>query len=812
MDRLFQDLIVSFRRLRGSPGFTVAAILTLALGIGANTTIFSLVNAVVFRPFGVERQNELAFFNMHLAKAEFPSTSYPDYKDYRDRNTVLSGLALYRIIPLNLSRGGGENSRLWGYEVSGNYFDMLGVKPIRGRMLHPEDDVKRGGHPIAVITYNCWQHRFAGDPDIAGKKVKVNGLDYNIVGVTPAGFIGTELIFTPEIFVPVAMAAQLEGYDWLDGRGNGNAFVLGRLKPGISMKSAEASINIITKQLGREYPDNDAGVSIVLSPPGMAGTYLRGAVTGFSAVLMVVAGMVLLIACVNLASLLLARAADRRKDTAIRLALGASRGHLVRQLLTESVVLAVAGGTAGILLAFWLTGLVNAWTPPIDVPVIPHVVMDVRVLLFAAAVSLFTGLLFGLVPALQSTRATLAGAMRNDAPSDKLRRINLRDLLVTAQVALSVVLLIGSVLVVRSLQHALTLRLGFEPQHAAVVAFDVGLQGYNEERGREFQRRLLDKVRSMPGIESAGMIDGLPLTLNISNSGIQIEGQPEARAGDTPMANWYMITPGYIQAMQTRLIAGRDLDARDTKDKPFVVLVNEAFARQLIPGENAVGKRFKQGSGKGRWLQIAGVVEDGKYRSLGESPSPTVFQSMEQSWRSNTTLVARSPMPEAETTRLLRRAVGELDPSLTIYEAGSLTNELALALFPARLVAVVLASFGFLAVVLAATGVYGIMAYAVSRRTREIGIRMALGAAPAQVLRVVLMRTAVLLAIGTTIGLAMSYAGGQFFGQILYGVSAHDPITYASAIALMAVVAFIACWVPARRAIKVDPLNALRME
>ncbi len=812
MDRLLQDLIVSFRRLRSSPGFTVAAILTLALGIGANTTIFSLVNAVVFRPFGVERQNELVFFNMHLAKAEFPSTSYPDYKDYRDRNTVLSSLALYRIIPLNLSRGAGENSRLWGYEVSGNYFDTLGVKPFRGRVLHSEDDVKRGGHPLAVITYNCWQRRFAGDPDIAGKKVKVNGLDYTVLGVTPKEFVGTELIFTPEIFVPVAQAAQLEGYDWLDGRGNGNAFVMGRLKPGVSMKSAEASINIITKQLGREYPDNDAGVSIVLSAPGMAGTYLRGAITGFSAVLMVVAGMVLLIACVNLASLLLARAADRRKDTAIRLALGASRYNLIRQLLTESLVLAIAGGTAGLLLAYWLTDLVNAWSPPIDVPVIPHVVMDVRVLLFAAAVSLVTGLLFGLVPAMQSTRSTLAGAMRNDAPSDKLRRVNLRDLLVTSQVALSVVLLIGSVLVVRSLQHALSLRLGFEPAHAAVVSFDVGLQGYNEERGRAFQRRLLDKVRAMPGIEAAGLIDGLPLTLNISNSGIQVEGKPEARAAETPMANMYVITPGYLRAMQTRLIAGRDLDARDTKDKPLVVLVNEAFAHQLLPGEDAVGKRFKQGAGKGPWLQIVGVVEDGMYRSLGEKPSPTVFGNMEQGWRSNTTLVARSPLAEAETTRLLRRAVAELDPSLTIYESGSVSNQLALALFPARLVAVVLGSFGLLAVVLAATGVYGIMAYAVSRRTREIGIRMALGAAPAQVLRVVLNRTAVLVGVGTAIGLAISLAAGQFFGQILYGVSARDPLTYACAIALMAAVAFIACWVPARRAIKVDPLTALRME
>ena len=811
MDRLFQDLIVSFRRLRGSPGFTVAAILTLALGIGANTTIFSLVNAIVFRPFGVERQNELAFFNTHTAKAEFPALSYLDYKDYRDRNTVFSGMAMYRIVPMNMSRGGGQNSRLWGYEVTGSYFELLGVNAIRGRILHPEDDVNKGGHPLAVITYNCWQRRFAGDPDIAGKKVKVNGLDYTILGVTPSGFVGTELIFTPEIFVPIMMSAQIEGYNWIDERRDGNGFAIGRLKPGVSMKTAEAAINAITTQLGHEYPDADAGISIVLSPPGMAGTYLRGAITGFSAVLMVVAGMVLLIACVNLASLLLARAADRRKDTAIRLALGASRGQLVRQLLTESLVLSVLGGTAGILLAFWLTDLVNGWTPPIDVPVIPHVGMDVRVLLFAAAVSLATGLLFGLAPALQSTRAALAGAMRNDAPSDKLRRVNLRDLLVTAQVALSVVLLIGSVLVVRSLQHALSLHLGFEPGHAAVVSFDTGLEGYNEERTREFQRRLLDKVRSMPGIEAAGMIDGLPLTLNISYSTIYLEGKPEPRAGDAPAANMYNITPGYLRAMQTKLVAGRDIDARDTKDAPHVVLVNEAFARQLLPGEDPVGKRFRYDT-RARWMQIAGVVEDGKYHSLGEKPSPTVFQDIVQEYRNNVTLVARSPLPEAETARLLRRAVAELDPSLTIYEAGSLTSRLALALFPARLVAVVLALFGLLAVVLAATGVYGIMAYAVSRRTREIGIRMALGAAPAQVLRVVLLRTGVLLGIGTVLGLAMALSGGQFFAQILYGVSARDPLTYACAISLMALVAFIACLVPARRAIKIDPLTALRTE
>ena len=808
---LRHNLTFAFRRLRLSPGFTAAAIVTLALGIGANTTVFSLVNAVVFRPFGVERQSELVSFNMHGSKAEFPTLSYPDYKDYRDRNTVLSGLAMYRTIPMSMSRSGGKNARLWGYEVSGNYFDMLGVQAIRGRVLHPEDDVKRGGHPLAVISYSCWQARFGGDPDIAGKQVKIGGLDYTIVGVTPRAFIGTELVYTPEIFVPLAMAEQIEQGTWLDDRGNSNGLVVGRLKPGVSLKSAEAAINTIATALGREYPKDDAGVSIVLSPPGMAGNFLRGAVTGFSAVLMAVAGLVLLIACVNLASLLLARAADRRKETAIRLALGASRGQLLRQLLTESLMLSIAGGAAGILLAYWLIDLVNIWRPPVDVPVIPHVVMDTRVLLFTAVVTLLTGLLFGLAPALQSTRASLVGAIKNEAPSEKLRRLNLRDILVTAQVALSVVLLIGSILVVRSLQHALSLNLGFDPQHSAVLSYDFAGQGYDEERSRQFQRLLLAKVRSLPGIEAAGIIDGLPLTLNISNSGIFLEGKPEPRAGDVPLANMYYITPGYLQAMRTRLIAGRDLDQRDTKDAPLVALVNEALVRQLLPGEDPVGKRFRHGS-TGKWIQIVGVMEDGKYRSLGEAPSPAIFESMEQSWTAAQTLVARSPLAETETARLLRRAVAELDPSLTVFNDGSLTSALGLALFPAKLVAVVLASFGLLAVVLAATGVYGIMAYAVSRRTREIGIRMALGAAPSEVARVVLTRTAMLLAVGISIGFALAFASGKFFGQVLYGISAHDPLTYFYAIALMALVAFVACWVPARRAIKVDPLTALRTE
>ncbi len=808
---LRQDLTIAFRRLRSSPGFTAVAIVTLALGIGANTTIFSLVNAVVFRPFGVQNQSELIFFNHHTRGGEGPMMSYPDYKDYRDRNTVLSGLAMFDFEPFNMSRGGARNNRLWGFAVSGNYFDMLGVQPFRGRLLHPADDANRGGHPVVVLAWSCWQAEFGGDPNVVGKQVRIDGLDHTIVGVAPRAFTGTEVIITPQVYVPLAMSAPA-GPNWMDDRSDLQGWVIGRLKPGVSMKSAEAAINTVAAALRREYPKDDAGVSIVLSPPGMGGTYLRPGIIGFSAVGMVVAGLVLLIACVNLAGLLLARAADRRKEIAIRLAIGASQGQLLRQLLTESLLLSVAGGAAGVLLASWLIALVNAWRPPIDTLTVTRVAIDTRVLLFAAAVSFLSAFLFGLVPALQSARTSLAVAMKNGAPAARLRRLNARDLLVTVQVALAVVLVIGSILVVRSLQRALSLNLGFQPEHAAVLSFDLGGEGYDEQRGRDFQRRVLDRVRAMPGIQAAAMSSGPPLyPTNDATDAIYLEGKPEPRPGDVPHAYLYTVTPGYLLAMHTRLVAGRDLDRRDKRDATPVALVNKAFVRRLLPGDDPIGKRFRHGA-TGKWIQIAGVVEDGKYYSLGESRELAIFEPIEQRWSQAQTLIARSPMAETETIRLMRRAVLEIDPTLTVFEDGSLSHALGLALFPAKMAAVVLGSFGVLALVLAATGVYGIMAYAVSRRTREIGIRMALGAAPSQVARVVLRRTAIMLAAGVAIGLVLAFAGGTFFSQILYGISAHDPLTYLCAIASMAVVAFVATWAPARRAIKVDPLTALRME
>ena len=814
MDRLKQDLTVALRRLRSSPGFTLAAIVTLALGIGANTAIFTAVNAVVFQTLPVDHPEELFAVNSLTFKTELPVLSFPNYRDARDRTRdALAGLAAYRVDPINFSRAAGDNSRCWGYLVTGNYFDMLGVKAARGRALHPEDDVNRGGHPVAVISHAFWQRRFNGDAQAIGSHVKLNGMDYTIIGVAPERFIGTELVYTPDIWVPMSMEPQIEPLqNDLDERKDFNYFVVGRLKHGVTMPQAESAMNAIANQLAIEYPDANQGMRIRLSPPGLFGNYLRGTIRTFAAVLMTVAGLVLLIACVNLASLLLARAADRRRDTAIRLALGAGRGHLVRQLLTESLVLSLAGGAAGLLLAEWLVDLFAAWRPPIEIPVIPVLHVDPRVMLFTAAISVVTGILFGLAPAWQSTRTALAPALKNEAVAERLRRFQMRDILISAQVALSVLLLVGSVLVVRSLQRALSVPLGFEPRHAALVEFDLALQGYDETRGRDFQRRVLERVRAMPGIESATLIDCLPLTLNWSNSGIIIEGKPVPRPSETTLAAMHRVTPGYFRTARTRMIAGRDFDDNDKMGARMVAVVNETFVRMFFPGENPIGKRFRHDPKAGEWREIVGVVEDGKYRSLAEAPMPAVFQPIAQAWNSSTNLIARSSLGEERVAAMLRRAVMELDSTISIAASGSWTAQLGLVLLPARVAAAVLGSFGLLAIVLAATGVYGVTAYAVARRTREIGIRMALGANPRDVVRMVVAHTAVLVGAGAAIGISLSLAGGRLFGPILYRITATDPVSYAMAIGIMGLFAFAACWFPARRAVEVDPVTALRTE
>ncbi|HXM40831.1 MAG TPA: ABC transporter permease [Bryobacteraceae bacterium] len=811
MDRFILDLRQALRRFRQNPTFSAVAVLTLALGIGANTAIFSVINAALLRGIPVARASEIVSLNEKMGGGVVPTISYPDYRDLRDRNTVLSGLTAYRFLPASLGLPG-NNQRLWGYLVTGNYFDLLGVGAARGRVLHQDDDLRPGGHPVAVLSWPCWQKHFGGDSTVVGRIVKINGMDFTILGVTPQGFFGTELFFKPDVFFPSMMQKQLEGGSgYLENRDAGNFFAAGRLKPGVSMARAEAGLNGVAQGLAQQYPKTDEGLKILLTPPGLAGNYIRGAVIGFAAALFGVSCLVLLVACTNLASILMARAADRRKEMALRMAVGAARGLLVRQLLTENLVIAILGGAGGALLATWMTDALAAWRPPADFPLVIVAAPDGRVFLFALMVSVLTTLLFGLLPALQATRTNLAGALKNEAISERLRHWQLRDYMVATQVGLSAVLLVCSVLVVRSLQRALDAPIGYNPRGVVTASFDLNIQGYSEARGREFQRRLLDKVRAIPGIQSAALIDWLPLSMNFSSDAVYIEGQPIPKPADAPVAYSISVSTDYFHTMRTSVLAGREFDARDKQDGTRVAVVNKTFADQLMRGKDPIGKRFRT-SPEGKPIQIVGVAEDGKYFSLTEPRKAAWWGPAEIWYAANGALVARTSLDASQALRLIQDASRDLDPSLPLYNAGTLVQRMDLPLFPARMAAGALGAFGVLALILAATGIYGVMAYAISRRTREIGIRMAIGASHRQVLAIVARRALLLIGSGTLVGLAVALAAGRFLEKILYGVQPTDPATLAIVLAMMLAIAALACWIPARRAIRINPVTALRQE
>jgi len=811
MDRLLLDLRLALRRLRQNPGFSIVAILTLSLGIGANTAIFSVINAVLLRPLPVERASELVAVNETLAGNTFPTLSVPNFRDMRDRNTVLAGLAAYRILPASIGLPG-ASQRLWGYLVTGNYFDLLGVKPVRGRLLLPEDDRVPGGNPVAVISYGCWQKRFGGDPSVVGRHVKFNSMDFTVLGVAPQGFFGTELFYVPEVFFPLMMQKELEGGNgYLERRDVSNTFIVGRLKTGVSMGQAQVGLNSVARKLAEEYPKEDAGMKVVLTPPGLAGNYLRGAVVGFAAALFGVSCLVLLVACTNLASMLLARASDRRKETAIRLAIGAERGRLIRQLLTENMVAALAGGAGGALLTLWITDTLSAWRPAIDVPLFANFTVDFRVFVFALLISVATTLLFGLLPAMQSSKTDLVSALKNEAASERSRRWHVRDYVVASQVGLSVLLLVCSVLVVRSLQRALHAPIGYNPEGAVTVSFDLNMQGYNEARGRAFERQLLEKVRAIPGIQSAALVDSLPLSLSSSSDSVFIEGQPQPKAAEAPLAYYYTVSPDYFRTLETKLLKGREFDIRDKQGGNRVAVVNQAFVEKLLHDALPLGKRFML-SPDGTPIEIVGVAEDGKYISLNENRSPAFWLPLEIWYSANASVVARTGLNGAQAVQLLRNAVRDLDPTVALYSTGTMTEQLDLPLFPARAAASALGAFGFLALILAATGIYGVMAYAVSRRTREIGIRMAIGASQAQVLGMIGRRALMLVGTGTAVGLGLALMVARLLGQILYGVEPTDPVTYAAVFLMILAITAVACCIPAMRAIRINPVSALRQE
>ncbi|MFL6333869.1 MAG: ABC transporter permease [Pyrinomonadaceae bacterium] len=815
---LLQDLRFSVRRLLKSPGFTLVAVASLALGIGANTAIFSLVNTVLLRPLPVQKPERLVSVAVVGKDDSMLAFSYPTYKDYRERSgDALSGLFAERLAPMSLSRGG-NNERVWGYLVTGNYFEVLGVAAARGRTFTPDEDRAALSAPVAVLSHACWQRRFGADPEVVGRDVLLNGRPFRVVGVMPEGFAGTEIIYTPEVWVPMTMQAWIEpGNEWLERRGTQNIFAVGRLKDGVTAGQAQASLNLLAEQVGREYPDTNEGQKIVLVPPGFIVPQLRGAAVGFAAVLMGTVGLVLLIACTNLASLLLARASGRRKEIALCVALGASRWRLVRQLLTESLLLAVAGGAAGLLLAVWILGLVAAYRPPMDVPIWIEAAVDWRVMLFTLCASLLTTLLFGLAPALQATRTDLVPALKDMGGQAGRSRSRLRSALVVAQVTLSLVLLVAAGLTLRALARLQTTSPGFEVGNGLVASFDLGLQGYDEARGREFQRRLVERVRGLPGVRAASLTDLFPLSLNYSSSDVYIEGRPGARGANVPLAMVASVEHGYFDAMSIPVVAGRPLGERDDEKAPRVVVVNETFARRFFPGADpareALGKRMSFRGDEGPWNEIVGVAKDGKYWTIGEAPQMFVYASMAQSYGSTVTLVVRTTGGDPRALiSALNAEVRAIDPTLPLYDVKTVEEHMGVSLFPARVAAALLGSFGLLALLLAGMGVYGVVSYAAAQRTREIGIRMALGARRGDVLRLVAGRGMLLVGLGVGLGLAFAFALTRFMEGLLYGVSATDPFTFAFVVAVLLGVALLACLVPARRATKVDPMVALRYE
>lgn len=806
MTTLLQDVRYAIRLLLKSPGFTLVAVLTLALGIGANTAVFSVVNALILRPLPVERPNELVF----LENARYgPSQSFPNYKDLRDRNQTFAGLVGYRMSPMELETDHGAE-RIWGYLATGNYFDVLGVKPAMGRFFNQKDDLNPGASPYAVLSYGAWQARFGGDPAIVGKTIRINRLPYTVFGVAPSDFHGTELFYWPEVWLPMMMEPRIESQSWLDNRSTWNTFVLGRLKPNVTSAQAEANLNSLAAQMIRQFPNENDGLHFKLTKPGLIGDLIGGPAKAFALGVLALAALVLLAACTNLASMFTARAADRQRELAVRLAIGAGRVRVVRQVLTETLVLSLAGGGAGYLLASFLASALSRFHAPMDFPVQFNVSVDWRVFLFALASAMAAALLFGSAPAWRASKTDPNATLRGLSATGGRNRLALRDLLVIVQVALCFVLVSASFLSLRGLQQALQMNLGFQPQRVSTAAFELNLAGYSEERGRAFQRQALESIQQLPGVESAAYSNSVPLSIDQSHTSVYPADKTDLRPSDRIDVVYYQVSPGFFETIGTPLLAGREFTWHDDSKSSSVAIVNLAFAKRVFHSENPVGKTFP-GYG-GHPIEVLGVVADGKYESLTESQQPVLFWSILQNYNSTTTLEVKSALPPTQMVSEIRRTIAKLDPELPLYGAGGLEQMLGFAFLPTRAAAVALSVFGILAIMLAATGIHGLVAYAVSRRTHEIGIRMAIGARPKQILSIFLGRTAVLLLCGSLVGLALALAVGRVIASIVYEAQPDDPLMMLSVWFAIALLGLLASWSPARRATRVDPLVALRYE
>lgn len=813
---LFQDVRFAFRTFRKTPGLAVLAVATLALGIGVNSTIFSLVNAALLRPLPVDQPEQLVWVFNKSWSGPFGGTTFPEYVYYRDENEVFSGLAAYSRTPVHLANAG-QAERVAGALVSGNYFTVLGVDAFLGRTFAPEEDETPGTHPVAVISYRLWKRLFGSDPRVIGRTVKLNSYPFTVVGIAPRDFTGTEVGLPYELWVPLAMSDRVSPgdnlleqrrWDWLE--------IVGRLEPGVDHEKAQASMNVLAKQLARANPESEREQALTLFPLSKRSPHFRGTYLSVSTLLLAASGLVLLIACANVANMFLARSVDRRREFAIRRAMGASRLRLIRQWLTESVLLSTMGGGGGLLLALWSSDLLAAAKPHIPIPIEVNLSVDARVLGFSLLLSLVTGIAFGLAPGLQSSRSNPVPPLKGEqiflGPH---RRLSLRNFLVIAQVGLSLVLLFGAGLFLKSLYRMQAVDPGFVPDNVLIASIDLGLQGYNEVEGRAFYQELESRVGALPGVNSASLAQYVPLTnlyMPAVSTPVAIEGhEPPPEDGPLMIAS-NVVDLDYFRTMGTALLRGRDFTSRDTAGAPRRVIINESMAGRFWPNENAVGKRFQIAARPPQTVEVIGIVQDSKCFTLWEEPRPYLYHPLAQDYTAWATLHVRTNGDPHDLLGAVRHELRTLDKDMPVYNVASLSEALSLSLFPPRMGAVLLGAFGTLALLLAAIGIYSAMSYIISRRTHEIGVRMSLGARAGDVLRMIFRECLSLISVGVGLGLFAALAVHRLLSRFLYDVRTTDPATLLAVCLLLILIALLASYSPARRATQVDPNVALRHE
>jgi predicted permease len=808
LDNLARDIRYAARQLRRSPGFAFTAILTLAVGIGANVVVFGVLDSLLLKPLNVSSADRL--FQIEQQQEGNLSQSYPDFMDYRARNSTFTDMAAYRITQVGLSTGGSAQ-RSWIYEASGSYFDMLAVQPQLGRLFHQSDEHGPNSAPYIVLSDGFWRTRFNADPRVIGMTVDLNKHPFTIIGVAPTSFNGTELFLWPDFWMPITNEQQVEGFNFLDQRFNHGTNVVGMLKPGVTPQQATDNLMAVTHQMTREHPAEDDGLTARLVKPGLMGDLLGGPARPFLAAIMVLALLILVAACVNLAGIFAARAADRTRELAICISIGSTRWRLLRRVLMEAALISLAGGVAGTLIAAVLLGALTRWQPISEFPIHVTVVPDLRVYLIALLLTFASGLLPGLLPARQIWRTDAMQAMRSGAAAlGVIRRLTLRDLLLGVQIAVCALLVTAALVSVRGMERSLHGPVGFVPQGAVVALTDLHMGGYSEKSALLLQRRMIEEASRIPGVTAVGTVDDAPLSTGGSRSPVYREGTTDRKESNSVMAaKFFSISPRYLTAAGTRLLAGRDFTAADGPDTTKVAIVNQYFARRMFGDAPAVGQHYLWGDGTR--LEIVGVIEDGKYDSITEAPQAAMFFPLAQVSASDTTLVVRSALPAAQIAPALNRVLRRIDSSLP-FTIQSWPDALALVLFPARVATAALSVMGLLAALLAVTGVFGMAAYSVSKRMRELGIRVAMGAQRTQLIRSALGRPVILLLAGSCVGLAGGVVASRLLSFLVYEATPRDPLVLAGALLTMALIGLAATWIPAARALRLNPARLLREE